>query len=700
MKLSIATTTMIMFAAAPWSAMVSGLVAAPTPRGFREFGQTLVGHATVRKAQLEGGALEFGSVVHVSDDGRFLAVGAPSTSTAVGHTSGSVSLYERDDATIDEAVEEATWRPVWDLVGESALGDRLDLSGDGTTLAVRRGDSTVEVYRVEAATGASTMLGAPIDVCRDGPNNQAAKGSKTVALGKTASAAGASTSGDWVTVSCEDFDAYRGKVVALKFDTTAQAWVTMATIEGQSKGDRFGWATTMSVYGSSIVTIAVSSPNYDHKRGMVQVFGFGSSGIVSQSGGDMVGQSEGDQFGFSLDMNAVGKRFLVIGAPQCHGDRDGMVSRGCVSLYAWGRTAGWVLAGQPVIGKYDSDKLGRAVAISKDGYRVAATSYLHDRQAGMVNLYQRDGDTRIKQIASFVGDEQVSRWGYSVALNQAGSLVVAGASRAKNDKNAPVGKVTTYLDANPFCGIPTVVTPTNDLFLARKTCRTTIDNTITTEYACLLNEVNTVNGELACVWVDGLATQSPSSSPSAMPSSSPTNAPSLAPSVSPTYAPSVAPTANPTNQDGSIGDNDGTGNDGGSGSGTTGYGSNSNTETLFPRQQPVRPATMSPTPEDGGLEEGFFYWFNEWKVLVIAVLVGLTVLAVGIGARLGRCRKAASEEAATTTQEATNQKGGAKQATTTVEVEHGNDVEQSLSSVVVDETHVEPIDVEQGILTV
>ena len=626
--------------------MVLGAVT--TPAGFRQFGQTVVGDSSLNMAQVEqGNHLEFGSVVRVSDDGQFMAVGAPSSSKDGGseEMTAAVTLYKRDDATVQDAIEETTWRQVWQLTGEpneQLVGEGMDMSGDGSTIAVRRGDSSVEVYKVDAATGKSSLVGAPIDVC--GPN---AKGSKTVSLGKTATNSFSQVSGGWLTVSCEDYDSYRGKIVTLKYDQDEEEWTTKATIEGESKGDRFGWATAINVYGGTMATIAVSSPNHDSKRGKVQVFGFGSSGEATQSGKDIVGATQGDQFGFSLDMNFAGGTQLVIGAPQCD-DRTGYngVNRGCVSMYSWGYSKGWDLVGNPVIGHSDNDKLGRAVAISKNGQRFAASSYLHDRQAGYVNLYEKDSSTRVKEIATFEDDEQLSRFGYGVNLNENGSILVAGASRAKNGNNASVGLVRAYLDATPFCGIPTVVTPTNALFLERKTCRNSIGSVISTEKSCGLNKVNNFQGgESACVWRDGLATQMPSTSPSTVPSVGPTTVPTVAPSTSPTTTPTDAPTAvpsaNPTlNKDGDYSGNDG-------GSVTTGdYGYDINDGNSFPKQREPRQATLSPNLEEPTLQDDMRYYLSEYKVWLISGLVGLVLVAILIGACFAKLRARVEMETA------------------------------------------------------
>ena len=607
------------------------LGAVSTPTGFRHFGQTVVGDSSLAPVG-QGSHLEFGSVVHVSDNGQFMAVGAPSSSSKDAESedmAAAVTLYKRDDATIQDAIEETTWRQVWQLVGEpneQLVGEGMDMSGDGSTIAVRRGDSSVEVYNVDAVTGQSSLVGAPIDVC--GPN---AKGSKTVSFGKVSTGAGG-----WLAVSCEDYDSYRGKVVALKYDEDQEEWMTKTTIEGESKGDRFGWATAMNVLGGIMGSIAVSSPNYDSKRGRVQVFGFGSSGEATLSGKDILGASQGDQFGFSLDMNMAGGTHVVIGAPQCD-DRTGYngVSRGCVSMYSWGYSKGWGLVGN-VVGQSDNDKLGRAVAISKNGQRFAASSYLHDRQAGYVNLYERDSSTRVKEIASFEDDEQLSRFGYGVALNENGSILVAGASRAKNDNNASVGVVRAYLDATPFCGIPTVVTPTNVLFLERKTCRNSIGSVISTERSCGLNKVNNFQGgESACVWREGLATQMPSASPSTVPSVSPTTVPTVAPTSSPTTAPTAAPSTNPTNNEDGNGNDDG--NDGGSV--TTGeYGYDINDGNSFPEQLQPRQATISPSPEEPTLQNDMRFYLSKYKVWLISGLVGVMLVAILIGACFAKLR--------------------------------------------------------------
>lgn len=271
---------------------------------------------------------------------------------------------------------------------------------------------------------------------------------------------------------------------------------------------------------------------------------------------------------------------------------------------------------QPMVGQEDGDKLGRSVAISKNGQRFAATSFLHGRQAGVVSLYERDGPYYIKHVASFEEDEQASRWGYGVALNENGSLLVAGASRAKNAKNASVGKVRAYLDANPFCGIPTTVTPKNDRFLERKMCFNNQNSGTVGSTTCdfWTTYDPSTGGEVNCEWVDGLATQTPSSTPSTVPTSSPVATPSDTPSSSPSVDPSVAPSTNLTDENENSGN--GTREHDGSGSTDIGGGSGTSSEdgSSFPREHDTRQATSSPATE--GAEGSWEYIWNlleEWK---------------------------------------------------------------------------------------
>jgi len=588
------------------------------PRGFRSFGQTLLG-STNHNIQKGNSHLDFGTTVRLSDNGEYMMAGSSSTTEK-----NKIVLYQRDDSTIEEALEEVTWNPVWELLGEDgeSIGQHWDMNGQGDTMVVRRGNGAAEVYKMKHSPNnyrnEAYRLGAPVNVC--GSQQQ---GGTTVALGQAAAAATAQYNGDWIAITCDSFDQYRGKVVVVHFDRDLQTWKTINTLEGANKGDRFGWATKISVAGGSIVSMTISSPNYDFKRGMVQRFSFNPDlGLdLHQIGTDLTGTSQGDQFGFSLDINVYGTPWIVVGAPGCHGDLRPHVTvngvprlRGCVSLYGWQRHKGaglvaeWHLVGDsPVFGDNDGDKLGRSVAISKvHGERFAASSILANRQSGYVKLFDRDGFKGTKQIAKFAEQDPMNQFGYSVSLNQVGSLLAVGAPRAKNDQRASVGEVSVFLDGNPFCGLALpAYFKTNEIFLERQTCRTVNDGPITYASLCRLHEDDNDWGTTSqCVYRDGLATKSPSTMPSSTPTANPTRTPSSTPTFHPTMLPSANPSFKPTRtfSDDIMTDDDILKTD-------------LTTEPTYP------PTTASPITTEGSYHHPLRDLAKYWYVLLVVLLV-------------------------------------------------------------------------------
>jgi hypothetical protein len=389
--------------------------------------------------------VEFGDSVELSADGKRMLVGAPSDN------GGNVYLYERDDSTavLGGTVAQSQWRLVWELPGtanEKNLGDRISMSADGQTIAIRRYNAPhrrdIEVYKIGMnSTHESTMVGNPILAC---PGSSG----KFVKL-MDASPSSAPNSDLWLLGSCETYDSNRGKVAVFYFDAPSDTWVEVSSLQGYSRQSLFGWSTGfMPSQDDGTIRLAVSSPNSNSRRGLVQAFEVDMNGWWYQIGGDLQGEEEGDQFGFSMDIaTAAGVSSLVVGAPQCDGSFLGK-SRGCIYVYKWKQDfMDWSQVGTRAHTGLDGnkDRFGRRVAFSKDGSRVAASSIYHNRQSGYVRIYEVESD-RVTKVTDIVSEDKLSRLGSSLAMNDEGSMIVAGSTGSRNEDGQSVGSVQVFVD--------------------------------------------------------------------------------------------------------------------------------------------------------------------------------------------------------------------------------------------------------------
>ena len=185
------------------------------------------------------------------------------------------------------------------------------------------------------------------------------------------------------------------------------------------------------------------------------------------------------------------------------------------------------------------EKFGFALAASKTGTRFAASSVAYNDQTGIVRLYELGSS---QPIGVLEGSTKSGRWGNSIVLNEAGSLIVSASPGS--------GNAQVFLDHTPFCGVVTENFSNERMFFARPVCKNILGAVVKTQVDC--ETAYTYLHGSSCEWITDLSTGTPSSMPSASPSMTPSMSispsanPSMAPSVSPTSAPSTSPSWLPT----------------------------------------------------------------------------------------------------------------------------------------------------------
>jgi len=521
--------------------------------GFRQVGQTLVGEPFGPLHDDKSHFFEFGTVVKLSADGKRMVVGAPNKAASKvaadsNETKASaVYVYER---TGGNDMMRAEWKKIFEIEGEldEGIGESLALDDTGNVLAVRRFDHSghdAQVFQYSAKSGTYELMGNDISACDQMSFEWRSKGLSVVTGVPIEDSRKNVHSITFVTVSCEKANNATGSVTVFRFDETADDWKFHASFQGRNEGDLFGWQTSMLADAQlNHFFLAVSAPNYDEKKGLIKLYDINKDGL-SWTGDDLLGETEGEQFGFSFDMTkGVDFKFVfVVGAPQCDGDG---LKRGCVRMYRWSRL-NWHPFIDPLFGKADNDRLGRSVAISRNGLRMAASSIHHDKQRGMVIIAEVDRRAEwYYPIGEIVGDSPVDRWGYSVSFNQVGSMIASGSTRAKVEgSKKSVGTVQVFLENSPFCSEPLDM-PRKQLMEARTLC-TVFGDVPDNQAACTKTWSKKYSDYpilVNCVWVESVATLAPTTSPTEAPTKVPTTQAPTVPGA--TYMPTAAPTLRPT----------------------------------------------------------------------------------------------------------------------------------------------------------
>lgn len=423
--------------------------------------------------------VDFGSAVSLSANGMLMAVGAPGLDTAARVDAGAVLLYQLvNNGSNDNngSNSEYVWQLIQSWFGEATegIGRYLWLSPDGSMVAVRRGDNSVQVF----ATTDAAPVGSAVTDCAGG----------AVQL-----------TNDYLITSCDRFDVNRGKVQVHELNTATRdaVWDLVVEFEGDEPGDRFGWRAALDETtgndGSRFVLTA-SAPNHNERTGLVRSFAVSLDGSAVQLGVDLTGQETGEQFGFSIAGSQSPDRFLAVGVPQASGGGN---TRGAIRVFKANRNDAWTLAAE-FGGLEDLDRLGRDVAISTGGERVAASTVRHAQFAGLVTVYKRVDATAFELLSSeLTGQDSVDRFGNSVALSETGSILASGSINKATDLEQAVGSLRVFVDVTPFCSVDQGLS--QEAFLQRQLCRSGED-LVTTREECSTLSLFIDGRNNPCVW--------------------------------------------------------------------------------------------------------------------------------------------------------------------------------------------------------
>ena len=217
---------------------------------------------------------------------------------------------------------------------------------------------------------------------------------------------------------------------------------TGGDIDGQAANDESGYTTSLSNDGTIVAIGAYKNDDAANNAGTVEVFQY-SSGSWSQLGSDIDGEAAQDQSGFAISLNGDGT-ILAIGAHQNDGSQSGN-DYGHVRVYEYS-SGSWSQLGSDIDGESSNDYSGHTVSLSNDGTILAIGAYKNDgngTNSGHVRVYEYSGSTWSQIGSDIDGEAANDQSGYSVSLNNDGTVVAIGAHQ--NDGNGSnSGHVRVY----------------------------------------------------------------------------------------------------------------------------------------------------------------------------------------------------------------------------------------------------------------
>merc|ERR1711865_361094 len=237
-------------------------------------------------------------------------------------------------------------------------------------------------------------------------------------------------------------------------------WQRGAAIAGELANDNFGASVVLSEDG---MVVAIGAPNseagntgrYDKDYGQARIFEWNGNakgrGEWTQRGSPIIGEANCDflsSFG-GLAMNAKGNTVVVGAATH---DGSGSRNQGQARVFDWDGSD-WIQQGEDLLGKEKGDWFGASMDINGAGDTVAIGS-LFDNGAGVrqgsVGIYVRSvGGDWLQLGDDIIGEEDYDFSGSSLAINDAGDVVVGSPQANAPFGSSKRGAVTVY-EFNPI----------------------------------------------------------------------------------------------------------------------------------------------------------------------------------------------------------------------------------------------------------
>ena len=368
------------------------------------------------------------SCVSLSMDGTRVAIGSDNNNGG-GASAGHVRIFDYD-----------TLASAWKMIGtdidgggvNEQSGHSVSLSGDGSTVAIGapEGNSAYGLVRVWKLTYSPSgepsgqPTGQPtfglrewIQIGSDIPGE--AVGDES---GTSVSLSGAATR---VAIGGRFNDgggSDSGHVRVYEYDTSS--WIQLGgDIDGEANGDNSGWSVSLSSDGNTVAIGGRYNDGGGSDAGHVRIYRYDSSSWV-QLGDDVNGEFTGDESGYSVSLSGDGSR-VAIGA---HHNGDGGTNAGHVRIFEFDLST-WVQLGGDIDGEAAHDNSGPAV-LSSDGARLAIGAINNDGgdlNSGHVRVFEYDSSTWV-QIGSDIDCTAAdNQCGYFVSLSHDGNRVAIGA---------------------------------------------------------------------------------------------------------------------------------------------------------------------------------------------------------------------------------------------------------------------------------
>jgi hypothetical protein len=208
-------------------------------------------------------------------------------------------------------------------------------------------------------------------------------------------------------------------------------------LSGDSANDQFGHSVATNTDGSVIVMGGIGNDGGTIVGSGAALVFTGNSTVGWTQKQKLSGDSAADQFGHSVATNGDGTVIVMGGIGN---DNGPAVGSGAAFVFTGNSTVGWTQK-QKLSGDSAQDEFGHSVATNSDGTVIVMGGRLDDpngiSNAGSALVFTGNSTVGWTQAQKLSGDSEEDRFGYSVATNNDGSIIVMGG--IFNDGGALVG---------------------------------------------------------------------------------------------------------------------------------------------------------------------------------------------------------------------------------------------------------------------
>ncbi|NCA31047.1 MAG: hypothetical protein EBS93_10085 [Chitinophagia bacterium] len=205
-------------------------------------------------------------------------------------------------------------------------------------------------------------------------------------------------------------------------------------IDGEAAGDNSGFSVSLNNNGTILGIGAIYNDGNGSNSGSVRVY-FWNGNTWSQRGNDIDGIT---QSGYSVSLNDDGDLLAI-------GERNYNLSSGRTRVYYWNGSS-WIQRGNDIIGESNNDYSGHSVSFNGDGLLLAIGAIYNNgngNSSGHVRIYYWNSNSWIQRGNDINGEVAFDNSGFSVSLNGAGNIVAIGA-RYNDGSGIDSGHVRIY----------------------------------------------------------------------------------------------------------------------------------------------------------------------------------------------------------------------------------------------------------------